>query len=103
MKIMVKGIEKELTAIGENGIEWTEDLLGNYGALHYDNEQNIYTMDGDEFEWWVPVVDMVNEVYILEQKLSEKTRAEYEKENFDYCDFDTEMGTRLEWLRKHAE
>lgn len=35
MKILVNGIEKELIAIGANGVEWTGDLLGNYDALHY--------------------------------------------------------------------
>lgn len=39
MKILVNGTEKELIARGMNGIEWTQDLLGNHDALHYDGDQ----------------------------------------------------------------
>ena len=47
MKIMVNGIVKELEAIGKNGIEWTNNLLDNYDALHYDDEKEQYTMTED--------------------------------------------------------
>ena len=44
MKILVNGAERELIANGINGIEWTNDLLGNYDALHYDSELEAYTL-----------------------------------------------------------
>lgn len=51
MTIMVNGVSKELEAIGKNDIEWTNDLLGNYDSLHYDEDNEQYTMTEDEFSW----------------------------------------------------
>ena len=101
MTIMVNGAEKELEAIGKNGIEWTNDLLGNYDALHYDDEQEQYTMTEDEFVWWAPVVEMLNEINGLEDGLDEDARAKYEAEYWP-SDLDSEAKARLEWLKKHA-
>lgn len=81
MTIMVNGVAKELEAIGKNGIEWTNDLLGNYGALHYDEDSEQYTMTEDE--------------------LDEDARAEYETECWP-SDLDDEAKARLEWLKNHA-
>ena len=83
MTILVNGKEMELKAIGKNGIEWTNDLLGNYDALHYDEEQDAYTMTEDEFAWWEPVVEML--------------KAEYWP-----SDLDDEARARLEWLKSHT-
>lgn len=102
MIVLVNGVAKELEAIGKNGIEYTEDLLGNYGDLHYDKEQEQYTMTEEEFTWWEPVVDMLNEINGLEGKLDEGTRAEYEAECWP-SDFDDEAKARLEWLKNHVE
>ena len=102
MTILVDREVKELEAIGKNGIEWTEDLLGSYEALHYDEEREQYTMTKEEFEWWVPVVDMLNEINDLENELDEDTRAEYEAEYWP-SDIDTEAKARLEWLKNHAD
>lgn len=102
MTIMINGVAKELEAIGKNGIEWTNDLLGNHDALHYDEEQDAYTMTEEEFEWWEPVVEMLNKVNDLEDELDEDTRVEYEAEDFSYCDLDDEAKARLEWLKAHA-
>lgn len=102
MTIMVNGVAKELAAIGENGLEWTNDLLGNYDALHYDEDTEQYTMTEDEFEWWKPVVEMLNQISDLEDELDEDARAEYEAEDFNYCDLDDDVKARLEWLKNHA-
>lgn len=101
MTIMVNGVEKELEAIGKNGIEWTNDLLGNYDALHYDGDNEQYTMTEDEFAWWEPVVEMFNEINDLEEELDEDSRAEYEAECWP-CDLDDEAKARLEWLKDHV-
>lgn len=101
MTIMVNGKEKELRAVGKNGIEWTNDLLGNYDALHYDEEQYAYTMTEEEFEWWELVVEMLNEINGLEDKLEEDVRAEYEADSWP-GDLDDEAKARLEWLRSHT-
>lgn len=97
MTIMVNGVKEELKAIGKNGIEWTNDLLGNYDALHYDKDSEHYTMTSNEFAWWVSVVDMLNEINDLEGELDENTRAAYEAEYWP-SDLDNEAKARLEWL-----
>lgn len=102
MTILVNGEARELEAIGKNGIEWTNDLLGNYDALHYDDEHEAYTMSEDDFEWWEPVVDMLNEINDLEEELDEDARTEYEAEYWP-SDLDDECRARLEWLKNHAE
>ena len=102
MTILVNGEAKELEAIGKNGIEWTQDLLGNHDALHYDDEQDAYIMGEDDFAWWEPVVYMLNEINDLEGKLTEEARAEYEAEHWS-IDLDSECEERLEWLKNHAE
>lgn len=101
MKIMVNGAEKELEAIGKNGIEWTNDLLGNYGALHYDEGSEQHTMTEEDFEWWESVVEMLNEINDLEDDLDDDTREEYEVECWP-SDLDDEAKARLEWLKSHA-
>lgn len=101
MKILVDGKKMELKAIGKNGIEWTNDLLGNYDTLHYDEEQDAYTMTEDEFAWWEPVVEMLNEINGLEEELDEQARAEYEAESWP-SDLDDEAKARLEWLKSHT-
>lgn len=102
MTILVNGAGRELEAIGKNGIEWTNDLLGNYGALHTDEDGN-YTMTEDDFEWWAPVVDMLNEINDLEDDLGEEIMAEYAAEDFSYSDLDDEARARLEWLKAHVQ
>lgn len=101
MRIIVNGEEKELEAIGENGIEWTSDLLGNYDALRYDDEQDQYTMTEDEFAWWEPVVKMLNEINALEGDLDEDTKAKYKGEHWSN-DLDDEVKERLVWLKNHT-
>lgn len=101
MMVVVNGVEKELEAIGANGIEWTNDLLGNYDALRYDEESEQYTMTDDEFAWWEPVVTMLNDISVLECELDEGARAEYGAECWP-SDLDDEAKARLEWLKDHV-
>lgn len=102
MKILVNGVKKELIANGINGIEWTNDLLGNYGALHYDREHESYTLSEDEFDWWEEVIEMLNEVVELEESLSSDDREEYDTETWP-GDLDDEVKAKLAWLRSKAE
>ncbi len=36
----------------KNGIECTQDMLGNNGALHYNDETEEHEMSNEEYEWW---------------------------------------------------
>lgn len=103
MRIMVNGTWEELRAIDRNGTEWTNDLLGNYDALHYDKDLDEYTMTQEEFKWWVPVVDMLNEIEELEPELDDDEKEEYQAECFGYSDFDDEVRVRLNWLKEHVK
>lgn len=102
MKVLVNGIEKELIAIGANGVEWTEDLLGNYDALHYDVDVDEYIMSGEEFEWWTPVIDKLNKIEDLLAELDEETRAEFDQEDWPY-DLDDMTESELEWLKNKIQ
>lgn len=101
MKILVNGVEKELVANGNHGIECTNDLLGNYDALHYNADLEQYTMNDAEFEWWEDVIDMLNEVSELENELDSDTREEYEAESWA-SDLDDETRGRLNWLKERV-
>lgn len=101
MKIMVNGDLRELEAIGINDVEWTRDLLGNYGALHYDYDLEECIMTEDEFSFWELVIDKLNEIDVLEQELDEKLREKYNMECWS-CDLENEASEKLDWLRNHV-
>lgn len=102
MKVLVNGVERELVANGINGVEWTNDLLGNYDALHYNADLDQYTMDEGEFDWWDNVIDMLNEVSELESELDSDVQEEYESEIWA-SDLDDEVRGKLSWLREKLE
>lgn len=102
MKILVNGLEKELIAEGINGIEYTNDLLGNYDALHYDSETEKYTMSDEEFEWWENTIKALNEVTELEERLSEEQREEYDAESWP-GDLDDEAKSKIAWIKNRIE
>lgn len=54
MKIRIKGTGelKELRVVGNNGVEWTGDLLGNYDATTHNRETEEHEMSSTDFEWW---------------------------------------------------
>ena len=101
MEILVNGEKRELVAEGTNGIEWTNDLLGNHDALHHDEETEEYTMTEDEFDWWEEVINNLNKVQELEDKLEKDDRAEYDAYGFN-DDIDTEAKQRLAWLTERG-
>lgn len=102
MKILVNGIEKELIARSANGVEYTGDLLGNYDALHYDENINECIMTEEEFEWWAPVIDKLNEIEDLLTELDEETRTEFDQECWPY-DLDDMAEAELEWLKNKIQ
>lgn len=59
MKITIKetGEIKELVITGTNGIEWTNDLLGNNGVLTWNKETEQHEMSQDDFDWWKEYID----------------------------------------------
>lgn len=102
MKILVNGTEKEMIARGMNGIEWTQDLLGNHDALHYDGDIDEYIMAEEEFEWWNPVIDKLNKIEDLLAELDEEARAEFDQEYWP-SDLDDMAESELEWLKNKIQ
>ena len=103
MEIMVDGKEQELTAVGKNGVELTEDLLGNYGALHYDEDHEIFTMSQEEFEWWEPIVEKLNKISELEDALTPEDKEKYYQTDLSDPDLGSEVDLRMSWLQEHVE
>jgi len=50
--------EKDLSLIDpKTGLSWTNDLMGNYGALpRYDDESDRYLMSQKDFDWWADLI-----------------------------------------------
>ncbi len=96
MLIMVNGKEKELTAKGIHGVEYTRDLFG--GSVEYDEEQGEYVMSEEDFAWWNRIVNMMNEIHDLEEELDEDDLLAYQNECFG-CDLESETEGKLEWLK----
>lgn len=103
MEILVDGKEQELTAVGKNGVEWTEDLLGNYGALHYDEDHEIFTMSQEEFERWEPIVEKLNKISELEDALTPEDKEKYYQTDLSDPDLGSEVDLRMNWLQEHVE
>jgi hypothetical protein len=42
----------------KTGCDWTVDLIGSHGGeFDYDYDDNIYTMDQDNFNWWEDLIE----------------------------------------------
>lgn len=69
MKIKIKetGKIESLKIISEEtGIEWTNDFIGNYGALTdgqftWNNEEDIYETDQVTYDWWFDIIERYTE------------------------------------------
>ncbi len=104
MKILVDGEIKYLTAIDTNNdVEWTEDLLGNFDSLHFDEDKDMYTMSADDFEWWSDIVDKLNKIEDMERELTNEEFETYCSECGGECDLETTVNAQLEWLSGKME
>lgn len=62
MKVIVNGVEKNLSITDTNGIDFTKDFIGNWGALSdgqftWNEEANAYFADEYTFDWWSKAID----------------------------------------------
>lgn len=101
MVVLVNGEERELTAIGTNGVEWTHDLLAEHDAISFDEEKENYVMDEEFYDWWSNVIDKMNEVQELEDELKLSGKALEEYQNCGGHDFESDINAQLEWLRDY--
>lgn len=104
MKILVNGEIKDITVIGKNNIEWTEDFINSANStLEFNEEKEIYTMQEEDFKWWANVADIQNQITKLEDELDSDQLEKYQKENFQFCDLETELESRLDWLKEETK
>lgn len=62
VKILETGERKSLVIRSENGIEWTQDLIGNAGALidgqfTWSEDDEAYLVEQADYEWWSKYID----------------------------------------------
>lgn len=104
MRVLVNGEARELMAVDENGLEWTEDLMGNHGVFvgrGYNEELGAYEISEDAYIWWEDVIEKMNEVFQLEKELTHSEREEYlEMSEFILDDLDVVYNAKLDWLRE---
>ena len=98
MKIIVAGKLENLTANGKNGVEYTNDLLGNYDALCY-NDDDVAIMSANDYAWWVDVVDNLNRIEELRDICYDAGHGEEFDQTVSIitdCDLDQQTAMQLE-------
>jgi len=112
MKLRIKETQevKVLEIRDKNGIEWTNDLLGNHGALQFNDETEEYEMNQEDYEWWSEfiknheadeqeVTELAEELGIEESEIWERINQEL---NCDLGDEHMIIQNVLEEIRKEA-
>ena len=60
MKVIVNSKVETLELIDRNGINWAQDLIGNYGGFtdgqFTQNDDGDYMCDQDTYDWWSRVL-----------------------------------------------
>lgn len=63
---------KTLSIIDQNGVDWTDDLIGNTGAIgdyiQYDEDEEAYRISQGDFDWWE---EYINNAEADEEELME--------------------------------
>jgi hypothetical protein len=77
MKFIIKETRepKELNIYDSNGIDWSNDLIGNAGitdAWEYNEEEQAYILPQEDYDWWVD--------YIAKKQADDNKLAELRKE-----------------------
>lgn len=66
------GKEVSLTIMDrKTNIEWTADLIGNAGALHYNSDREMAEMSQKDYEWWSNTIEGLNTIEDLTEKAGE--------------------------------
>lgn len=83
--IIETGEQKTLSIIDpKSGCDWTQDLMGNHGALpEYDDDTDSYQMSIDDFEWWDDLIERYqaadDRYHAIASDLDWEERAEFEE------------------------
>lgn len=74
-----------------------KEILDHYGALHYDEEHDIYTMSEKEADYWFKVSLYAGSVESLEKSLTIEDLTDYNNMPWD-VDILRELTQRRTWL-----
>lgn len=55
----------------KSGIEWTNDLIGNAGALHYNSDLEMAEMSQEDFDWWSNTIEGLENIEGLTEQAKE--------------------------------
>ncbi len=66
-----------LTIIDRNtGCEWTNDLIGNAGDLHYNSDREMAEMSQEQYEWWSNIIEGLEKIEDLTEEAKELLSSE---------------------------
>lgn len=79
----------------KTGMDWTNDLMGNYDGLpEYDEETDSYLMTTDDYKWWADLIARYQEAddryYEIAKELDPAEREEFEDIVASHCSVDLE-------------
>lgn len=63
----------------QTGIEWTSDLIGNHGDLHYSQADDRYEGDQEYIDWWQNIIDGLNKI----DELTDQTKEILNPDDFE--------------------
>lgn len=70
----------DLTIIDrKTGCEWTNDLLGNSGDLHYNSHIEMAELSQDDIDWWQNTIDGLDHI----EDLTEEAKGLLSNEDFE--------------------
>ena len=71
------GKEVSLTIIDrKTGCEWTADLIGNAGDLHYNSDRTMPEMCQEDIEWWSNIIEGLEKIETLTEEAKELLTSE---------------------------
>lgn len=111
IKIKESGKIEEITLIDNlSGLNWENDLLSNYNAaMEYDEDNDVYIMEQDEYDWWSDLVERYqaadNRYHNMLQKTDDYEGLQEHMFNMGTCDLENtpeNMESLLdEWEKDH--
>jgi hypothetical protein len=60
----------------KTGCEWTNDLIGNAGALNYNSDREMAEMSQEDYEWWSNTIEGLEKIEDLTEEAKELLSSE---------------------------
>lgn len=90
-KVLVDGEIKTLQIIDKNGVDWTQDFLGDEIELKApaNVEEYDYVMTNSDYEWFLEIIRLFDKRNELEEEYENKI-GPLPKEYYNLMDYDVE-------------